>query len=137
MKRTIIIVAAICVFACATIVLAWVSLMGHINSTQTVFEVQVSGGVDQVLFYRTAGSEQPVATITTNGQPTRTSVSLQNATRSSFLVQQGPAKYYYVAKKGDQSYTSPAICCETGFSNKTETLTIRGLNDWEKSEGGH
>ena len=129
MKRTFTIASIV-----LAVILAWVVFMGYTNSRMTVFDVQVDGSVDQVLFYRAADAQKPVAAIITNGQSTEASVNLQNTARSSFLLQQPPTQYYFVTKGGDQSYTSPTICCETGFLNKNETLTIRGVNNWEKAE---
>ncbi len=94
------------------------NLLGCLLAGPVAISVQVTGQVDQVSFYRADGSNDPVATIATNGRDMTQTISLPTS-----------ARYYFVVKKGDQVYQSRSV----GFStNQTRAdLLIRGLNQWE------
>ncbi len=115
-------------------VAAWTIFMGRVNTATTTLQVQVAGTVEQVLFYRTTDPVQPVATITTEGEDTSTSVELPKSAGNLLFVQAPPAQYYFVTKQGEESYQSSIICCETGLGRTSTNLVIRGLQDWEQTE---
>ncbi len=129
MKRSIIGIVIVILIG-----IVWAVLMEHINTRKTVLDVQMSGNLDEVRFYKTAGTDKPLVILQVNGNAMSQFVELPNADRILFGLQSKPAQYYFVATKGGQSYQSPPICCETGFSDKKGTLVIRGLNDWEISD---
>jgi hypothetical protein len=114
--------------------IVWAVVIEHINTRKTVLDVQMSGNLDEVRFYKTAGTDKPLVILQVNGNAMSQFVELPNADRVLFGLQSAPAQYYFVATKAGQSYKSPPICCETGFADKKGTLTIRGLNDWEISD---
>jgi hypothetical protein len=113
---------------------AWLLFMTRVNSQTVTFQVQVAGTVDEVSFYQMTNPDQPVATITTNGQDTSRAVELAKAGGLVWMVQVEPAQYYFVTKQGEETYQSNIICCEAGQDQTSASLVIRGLKEWEKTE---
>lgn len=113
--------------------IVWFFVMEHINTRKTYVDVQMSGTLDRVRFFKVGQADLPLVTLEGNGNAMSKVVELPNSARKLFGMQAQPAQYYFVATEGGQSYQSAVICCETGFSDKKETLIIRGLNDWEVS----
>ncbi|MBL8055997.1 MAG: hypothetical protein JNK29_04830 [Anaerolineales bacterium] len=112
--------------------LAWSSWMGLVNTRTTRLEIGVAGQLDEVAIYKTTQPDTPVAVVRPNGQDAAEVLQLRNAEAYSFLVQSPPAQYYFVARKGAETYRSEVICCETGFklAQPVIRLGISDLNEW-------
>jgi hypothetical protein len=113
--------------------LAWISLMGYINSRSTEVRVTVAGAVDEVTFYEASRPDEQVARIVTNGVDQQETIRLRNTTEYSLLRQMPPADYRFVTRQDDQTYTSSSVCCPVGLRSARVNLSIRGLSDWERT----
>jgi hypothetical protein len=120
------------VIAIVLLGVAWVWLMGSINSRHTSLDVRVSGSVERVLFYAVDEPSAPVAHIVTRGQDAQLTVDLANAARHSLWAQSAPAQYYFITTAGEENYRSPTVCLETEIVDRQQSLVIRGLRDWEQ-----
>jgi hypothetical protein len=109
----------------------WILFISYVNTRSTTLEVQVTGNVSEVNFYKTSNEQTPVATVQTNGQDVNKTVVLRNGEGFSILMQTDPAQYYFVVKSDGQTYRSDVICCQVGISQNTQKLVISGLNQWE------
>ncbi len=94
------------------------NLVGCVFSPPAQLTVDVTGNVDEVVLYAATEGAQPVGRIVTNGR---------NKTRKLALATS--PQYYFVVRKGSQTYSSPLI----GWSTKQQPahLQIRGLNEWQ------
>ena len=111
----------------------WFLFMTYVNSRTDTLHVQVSGTIDEVDFYLLTNPDQSVATITTHGQDTQSTVKLAGIAGLVWLVQAKPAQYYFIAKQGEQTYQSRVFCCQSGLMQARLNLIIRGLKEWEVS----
>lgn len=114
--------------------IVWSLFIAYVNTRTTTFNTQIAKAVDKVEFYRADKADQPIATINTQGQDVSKPVELRNSAQYSFLMQTPPTNYYIVITKGSESFQSPTICCETGMANKTTTLTIDNLKNFQTGE---
>ncbi len=94
------------------------NFFGCLLAGPVAISVQVTGNVDQVSFYSEDDSNHPLATIATNGKDVTQVVSLATSSR-----------YYFVVKKGEQTYQSRLVGFETNQARAN--LVIRGLNQYE------
>ncbi len=131
MKRTLLLFLAVILLGLA----AWFSFISYINTRTTALIVTVSGAVDQVSIFRFDNPTNPVATIQTNGQKTIQTVHLPKTGGFSIFYQTPPLKYYFVAKKGNETYRGGVICCQTGLLANRIRLTISGLDQYEQTGG--
>ncbi len=115
-------------------VVVWFLFMTYVNTRTVTLQVQVAGRVDEVSFYLATNPDQPVATITTQGQDISTTVELPKADGLVWLVQARPAQYYFVATQGGETYQSNYVCCESGLQQATGNLVISGLKEWVITE---
>jgi len=114
------------------IALIWTGWIGYVNTRTTRLSVQVASHLERVTFYSVAEPARVVAEIRPQGQAVEMLVVLRNTRPGSFFTQGAPAQYYFVTEVAGEQYQSPAICCETGFADRSEALFIRGLKEWEK-----
>lgn len=108
----------------------WISLL---NTRMTTVDVQIDGVVDKVLIYQEHDPQQPVSELFTNGGDLSVTLALRNTQGNSLLVQQLPARYYFVAVKGSETHRSRFFCCSTGSANHHNLLIIHGLDNYESS----
>ncbi len=112
--------------------LVWVVLVSYFNTRKTTMQVQVTGNVDEVLFYQVGKSDQPVAVLQTHGKDTTASVELNNSTSNAIFYTSAPTQYYFVAIQGEKKSQSRYVCCSTSPANQIGYLTIRDLNNYEQ-----
>ncbi len=94
------------------------NLIGCTFAPTMQLTVDVTGNVDEVVFYSTGSDTQPVGRITTNGKDTTQTIGLSTS-----------PPYYFVVRQGTRTNTSRVVGFDT--MQASAHLTIRGLDQWE------
>lgn len=113
-------------------VLAWIVLVSYINTRTTTLQVQVSGTVEEVLFYQEGHPDELVGSIQTHGKDLSTEVVLHNTVKNGLIFTSPPASYYFISKVGDEIFHSTQVCCSTGVFNQTGYIEITDLHSYQQ-----